>query len=293
MKVLMILVVAAIVFGCTSSQDPVTPLDHRSLPIDTSWSASPVWDDGKAEVAVYEAVRVVYGKRRTYEFTMITVKEMFNRAFNVKTDSYERNDLFTVMKVNLSARIDTDVYPYHYLTSMFFPRTSPHDVYKITSGSQEWCGNTFKRIQRTDSTYGYAFDSYWDNEGAGIRTLPLNVWFEDQLFYTLRALDIAKAKTPFTVRVLPTMITNRAALDTATPATFTLTSDMIDPSSLGTISSIVEQECWRVTMKRTDGVEAQWWFSKDPQHILLRFHHSDGRSLRLKTLNRSAYWTTE
>ena len=293
MKVLIVVVLAALAMGCTSSQDPGSPLDKHSLPVDTSWALSAVWDDGKAEVAVYDAVRVVYGKRRSYELTMITVKEMFNREFNVKTDSYERKDLFPVMKVNLSARIETDVYPYHYLTSLFFPRTSPHDVFKITGSSQEWCGNTFKRIQRTDSTYGYAFDSYWDGEGAGIRTLPLNVWFEDQLFYTLRALEFDKSKTSFTVKVLPTLITNKAALDSARSATFTLTTDVVDPSSLGTNSSIAEQECWRVKMKRSDGVEAQWWFSMDPQHTLLRFHHSDGRSLRLKTLARSAYWTTE
>lgn len=292
MKVLIIVVFAVISIGCTSSQDPVTPPDKNAIPVDTSWALSKVWDDGKAEVAVYDAVRVVYGKRRSYELTMITVKEMFNREFNVKTDSYERKDLFSVMKVNLSARIETDVYPYHYLTSLFFPQTSPQDVYKITGSSQEWCGNTFKRIQRTDSTYGYAFDSYWDGEGAGIRTLPLNVWFEDQLFYTLRALDFSKAR-PFSMKVLPTIITNQATLDSVRTAAFTVSSDLIDPSSLGTNSSISEQECWRVSMKCSDGVEAQWWFSKDPQHALLQFHHSDGRTLRLKTLTRSAYWATE
>lgn len=47
------------------------------------------WEDSLAEVATYEAERTIYRKKRTFEFTQITVKEAFNLVFNVKTDDYQ------------------------------------------------------------------------------------------------------------------------------------------------------------------------------------------------------------
>lgn len=291
MKALLVLSLCTFLIGCSSNTDQPSSAPPP-IPIDTSWALNRTWDDGNAEVATYEATRTVYGKRRTYELTMITVKEAFNREFMTKSDSYERTDLFTVMKVNLFARIPTNVYPYHYLTSLFFPRTTPHIVEKITSSSQEWCGNTFKRVQRTDSSFGYAFDSYWDGEGAGIRTLPNDVWFEDQLFYTLRAMDFSNTRT-FTMKVLPTLITNKAALDSAQTATFTVHEDRIDPSTFGTITSIPEQPCHRVDMRFNNSTIASWWFSHDALHTLLQFQHADGRMMKLTKVERNKYWAVE
>lgn len=291
MKALLVVFVTMVLMSCSSDTNQ-PPTSTPPLPMDTLWAMDRTWDDGMAEVATYEATRTIYGKRRTYELTMITVKEAFNREFMTKSDSYERTDLFTVMKVNLFARIQTNIYPYHYLTSIFFPRTAPHRVEKITSGSQEWCGNTFKRVQRTDSSYGYAFDSYWDGEGAGIRTLPNNVWFEDQLFYTLRSVDFSNART-FSMKVLPTIITNKAALDSAQPATFTVHEDRVDPSTLGTITTIPEQPCWRIDMRINGNTVASWWFSQDPQHKLLQFQHADGRTMKLVKVERNTYWKSE
>lgn len=58
------------------------------------------WEDSLAEVATYEAERTIYRKKRTFEFTQITVKEAFNLIFNVKTDDYQGTDLFSVMKLS-------------------------------------------------------------------------------------------------------------------------------------------------------------------------------------------------
>ena len=59
-----------------------------------------MWEQGLAEVAKYDAQRTIYGKVRSFEYTLIAVKETFNEEHRVKTDDYNRDDLYDVMKVN-------------------------------------------------------------------------------------------------------------------------------------------------------------------------------------------------
>ncbi|HEX8657434.1 MAG TPA: hypothetical protein VF690_07875, partial [Hymenobacter sp.] len=116
-------------------QVPVSaPALQAVLPyFDQEWAMRKLWEDGLAEVATYEAERVVYKKKRTFEYTQITVKEEFNQQFNVKTDDYQRDDLFPVMKINQFCRIPTEQYPYHFLTSLFFRRDQPVALHKMTT----------------------------------------------------------------------------------------------------------------------------------------------------------------
>ena len=90
-----------------SAQALQTVLPH----FDQEWAMRKYWEDGLAEVATYAAERTVYKKKRTFEYTQITVKEEFNQQFNVKTDDYKRADLFPVMKINQFCAIQTDKYP--------------------------------------------------------------------------------------------------------------------------------------------------------------------------------------
>jgi hypothetical protein len=92
---------------------------------------------------------------------------------------------------------------------------------------------------------------------------------------------------------LPTIITNKAAIDSARSATFTVHEDRVDPSSLGTITTIPEQPCWRIDMRINGNTVASWWFSKDPQHKLLQFQHADGRTMKLVKVERNRYWAVE
>ncbi len=274
--------------GCTAQEVP--PVEVSRLPVNAAWAASALWDDGQAEVARYQATRVIYGKPREYEQVMITVKEDFNREFNVKTDTYDRTDLFTVMKVNLFGRIPTIAYPYHYLTSIFLPRSDAGSVHKLTMSSQEWCGNTFKAFTRTDSTLRLRYDSYWDGEGAGQRSLEVGGVFEDQLVYSLRALDVAAVHS-FKLPVYPSVVTSKVGDLKPIDAGFTVSDDLVDLT--GDFSKGVSTPAWRVDMQRADGATASWWFGKEQPNVLLRFVHSDGRQWKLISVERSAYWEVE
>lgn len=244
------------------------------------WAMQKYWEDGQAEVAVYDAERLIYKKKRAFEYTQITVKEEFNQQFNVKTDDYNRKDLVPTMKINQFCNIPADQYPYHYLTSLFFRRDQPVALYKMTSSSQEWCGNTFKAIVDDGVNFEETFDSYWDNEGVGSRDLRRGVFVEDALPFTLRALKFAE-KPGFDLVVLDLQQTNRA------------TPPLYYQAHLSTAEAApgeTAEPAWRVSVTLAPAKESVYWFAKPYPNVLLRQTAWDGRTLRLKSSRRYAYW---
>jgi hypothetical protein len=244
------------------------------------WAMAKWWEDGLAEVAIYEAERVVYNKVRRFDYTLITVKEEFTPQFNVKADSLQRPDLFPVMKVNQFCRIETDQYPYHYLTSLFFRRDEPVALHKLTTSSQEWCGNTFKAVTDEGLHYLQTYNSYWDGQGSGQRQLRRDALFEDALPYTLRSLRFAR-KPAFPLVVTDLQQTNKANRPDYYNAQLRvdagLTADTPEPA-------------WRVTVALAEGKQNVYWFAKKYPNVLLRQTTWDGRNLRLKSIRRYAYW---
>ena len=247
---------------------------------DENWGMNKYWEDGLAEVATYEAERVVYKKKRRFEYTLITVKEEFNQEFNVKTDDYQRVDLFPVMKVNEFCQIPADEYPYHYLTSLFFRRDQPVALYKMTSSSQEWCGNTFKAIVDDGVSFKEHYDSYWDQQGVGSRDLRRDVLVEDALPYTLRALRF-NLKPAFDLVVMDLQQTSKATLPVYYKAHLVATEAAADEAPA---------PAWRVAVQLASDKQNVYWFAKTYPNILLRQTTWDGRSLRLKGQRRFAYW---
>jgi hypothetical protein len=209
------------------------------------------------------------------------VKEEFNQEHNVKTDNYERPDLFPVMKVNQFCRIPTEQYPYHFLTSLFFRRDQPMGLHKLTTSSQEWCGNTFKAITDDGLNLLQTFDSYWDGQGAGRRNLRRDVLLEDALPYTLRSLKFAQ-RPAFQVAVLDLQQTSQ--VKPAEYYTAAVSTAEAQPAEAG-------QPAWRVKVALAPGKQNEYWFAKEYPHVLLRQATWDGRSLRLKSTRRYAYWT--
>lgn len=242
------------------------------------WAMNAWWDDGLAEVATYAAERVIYDKVRTFDYTFITVKEDFNKAYNVKTDSYARNDLFPVMKVNQFCRIPTDNYPYHFMSSLFFRRQQPLYLHKLTSSSQEWCGQTFKAVTRAGNRYQFAYNSYWDGQGAGKMNLDKGILFEDQLPYTLRSVKFTEGLS-FSAVVAGLLQNSKANEPEMYPASFRVRQEQV-----------AGKPVWRVTVALTPGKQNSYWFAAAYPHILLRQQTWDGRSLQLKTVKRYAYW---
>lgn len=284
-----LLLMGLLVSGCEPANDkPVKtrpPVSAQALQavmpyFDQGWAMRKLWEDGLAEVATYDAERVIYKKKRTFEYTQITVKEEFNQQFNVKTDNYQRDDLFPVMKINQFCSIQADEYPYHYLTSLFFRREQPVALFKMTSTAQEWCGNTFKSIIDDGVNFEMWFHSYWDGQGDNNRDLRRDIFLEDALPYTLRALKFDQ-KPSFSLVVLDLQQTNKATPPVYYQARLATTEAP---------AADAPEPAWRVAVALAPGKENVYWFAKNYPNILLRQTAWDGRTLRLKSTRRYAYW---
>jgi hypothetical protein len=243
-----------------------------------------VWDDGLAEVAVYDGRWVIYGKERSFEARLITAKEAFDESRGVKADPpYEGRAIRDVLKENFVMEIPTDNYPYRFLRTTFVSRDNPDLLIKATVGSQEWCGNTFHAYSRGDRPT-YQYHSYFDGEGDS--TISLDVrpgdLFRDQLISSLRF--VAQGFDERRVRLWPSWISNHARPMTPVDAVIR------DAGSETIAAAGREWPCRRVAVEAA-GLTETYWYSNGGTPILVRYQASDGRSFLLKQIERRDYWT--
>jgi hypothetical protein len=271
--------------GCagSSAQESAAGTEH----FNPAWAMDARWEQGTAEVAKYQAERIIYGKPRDFEYTLILVKETFNEEFNVKTDDYQRDDLYDVMKVNKFARIPTDNYPYHYMTSVFFRRDQPATLHKLVNTSQEWCGTTAKYFLNQGRNYTFGYNSYWDGQGVGETTVDGGILFEDQLSYSLRALEFADGLS-FSAPVAESQVSSKASVPKIYEATFAV-SQATD-FSLDTNYDLGKAPVWRVRVQLDSDKTNTYWFSGEYPNVMLQQSTWDGQQLQLKEVYMDDYW---
>jgi len=238
-----------------------------------------LWDDGQAEIARYQASRKVYGKPRSFESFYITVKEDFSPKFLVKTDQASAANI-PVLKLNIISTIPTEYYDYRYLTSVFVKRNDPMDLLKLTNGSQEWCGNTFKEVRNWESNVKFVFHSYFDGEGDGTVNLDVKPGdlFEDQLPLALRSLPF-RTGYQFQTRVADSLISNRATVPRMATASISVRGE----------ENVAGLKTWQVEVRRESLVQTYWFEQKYP-NLMVKVVSSDGRNLILKERTRRKYW---
>lgn len=266
------------------SNKRVDPIDESSYKkhINQNWAQNAIWDDGLAEVAVYEANKRIYNKNRSYNCVYVTVKEVFNEAYNVKTDDYNRTDLFDVLKVNRFERIETEQYPYHFLSSMFFKQDAPMKLHKMTISSQEWCGNTYKAYTPFENGYRINYNSYWDGEGDGEKIQEGDFLFEDQLPFTLRMMNLKEGLT-FNARLMPTQVSAKVGPIYADFAVFRVrkTNYTFNETKI---------EAWKIVVQLDLERANIYTIEKAHPNRLLAVKTWDQRNLDLKEIKRYAYW---
>ncbi|MEW5976200.1 MAG: hypothetical protein AB1898_10395 [Acidobacteriota bacterium] len=248
--------------------------------VDSQWGRDALWDDGLAEVATYESRRVVYGKSRVHEAILITVKEDFSKKFYTKADFPEKTSSFPVLKLNIVSEIPTDNYTYHYLTSVFVRREDPMSLVKLTVGSQEWCGSTFKVIRAWETHPRMIFHSYFEGEGGGSYSLEFSTGdlAEDQLLISLRALPFRQG-FQLKTRILDSIVDNRAPEPSLHDATISVSGQ----------ESIEGRSTWKVDVQRKD-LHQSYWYDRPYPHTLVKLASSDGRELQLRDVRRRRYW---
>lgn len=176
MKKLLYLSLFILLAGCTSG-------GSRNMDYDAFGA---YWFQGKAEINSYTLEQYRYGEKRDGEAVLIFVTEDFSRKNQVKLDNPEANedDAQKVLKLNLTKKFVTGIYPYSMMLSVFTPVYDHVPAVKVTASVQEWCGQTFTQLNRKSGKYDARLFSYFEQESD--QHFTLDAIPEDNLWTVLR-----------------------------------------------------------------------------------------------------------
>lgn len=219
MRYLSILSLLVLCASCsTSSGNNSDGLPSRDL----DFSAfGDYWYQGKAELNSYDMEQYRYGEKRNGEAVLIFVTEDFSKAKQVKLDNPQANeaDAQKVLKLNMTKKFVTGIYPYSMMLSVFTPVYDRVPAVKVSASSQEWCGHTFTQLNRRSGKYDARLLSYF--EGESDQSLTLDAMPEDHL-WTLLRLDPNQAPTG-EVRLIPGLLDQRLTHEPLEAETATIT----------------------------------------------------------------------
>ena len=144
------------------------------------------WQDGKAEVSVYELEQNRYNANHPGEVVNVFVLEDFLVDEQVKNETYQNPNSTQVLKNIRSTKFTSGIYDYAIHTSVFTPLdVANHRTLKVTNTMQEWCGTSFLQLNKKDVGYNLEQRSYFEKEGDRSVNLKGAV-VEDALFNQVR-----------------------------------------------------------------------------------------------------------
>ena len=140
------------------------------------------WNQGKAEITSYALEQARYGEIHEGRAVLVFVTEPFNPEKQVKADRPTTSSV-PVLKLNLTKKFNTGIYPYSMMLSVFTPvdlAKYPH-TFKTTVSVQEWCGHAWTQLNWRDDAYQAQLRSYFESEAdqdfsAGNAMLEDEVW---------------------------------------------------------------------------------------------------------------------
>ncbi len=252
------------------------------------WRDDPVWHDGQAECATYEATRVIYGQARSYVARVYLNKEHASpKTFTKSSDGTGR----AVFKLHMREDIPTENYTYHYST-MCYVGVDDLKSLKLDMGSQEDCGATFKQYVNHAGELTWVQHSYFPDEGTRSgRMQPRQEFvFEDALPVVLRGYPFDDPPGEMVLQMLHDQTDNHLTL----------------PDELSGEGAVLRYagrealdlpfgrvEAHHLVVVRGEGAgELELWFAAEEAlgGVMVRMRSSDGRELRLKSVERRAYW---
>ena len=186
-----ILTITALSVGCRTPDDLESNI--RNEPILTFSGLNErfgdYWYQGAAEITSYDLEQARYGEIHPGTAVTIFVTEDLSRERQVKLDDPygSPDDAVNVLKLNATRNFNTGVYPYSMMTSVFTPVHRDEDgaTLKVTASVQEWCGQTFAQVNRTEGGYRIRHYSYFEQDGDGDERLD-DVILEDELWNIVR-----------------------------------------------------------------------------------------------------------
>ncbi len=259
-------------------------LGATTLPAETNWLRDVHWDDGLAEISLYEGVERRYGELRPTETDLITVREYMDPIRRVKTSPSPEKITLPVLKQNLVRRTRTGVYTYHQMASVFLDRRDGRLV-KLSAVSAEWCGNSSATVQReSDGALRVEIQNYFDDQGSQSLRVPAHASIRiayDALIPHLRQNLLALGETG-TVRVVTSLLK-------ANPVWEEHESVIAKPEPIRFTWDGLEREAVRISVDFPWGRES-FVFESDMPRRLLRWDGADGSWLSLRKTMRMDYW---
>ncbi|MAE65652.1 MAG: hypothetical protein CMJ18_15395 [Phycisphaeraceae bacterium] len=281
-SILIVSLLAAAGCGTAAARDgAATPFDSFTR----AWREDPIWNDGKAEIAHYDAIRSIYGVDRNFTARVFVNKEHASAQTKTKSASGQGRGVF---KVHWRHDIPTENYRYHYST-MCYVGTRDLKSLKLDMGSQEDCGASFKQFINHAGTLEWHQFSYFPDEGhrQGTYSPPANLVFHDALGLILRGYPFDAPRT-IELKVLRSQTSTRLGTYEPVSAKLSYRGKIEIDLPVGT------RAAHHLVLEFSDDATDQYWFAADATapmlHLLLQYEGSDGIRMRLARHERRAYW---
>lgn len=197
MKNLLFILTFLCLQSCESNaQVALDPVDNKLF--------NDYWYAGEAELTSYELQQARYGEIHEGHAVLVFVTEPFSASKQVKLDYPGRSgdDNVSVLKLNLTKKFVTGIYPYSMMSSIFTPISYDRfpNTLKVSTSSQEWCGHTFMQLNLEKNHYALTGLSYFESEGDVNEKLD-KVYLEDEIWTKIR---INPATLPIgSIKIIP------------------------------------------------------------------------------------------
>jgi hypothetical protein len=285
----MLLVLALACGGVLVAQERATAV-RLSEAVRADW-AGDEWDDGKAEVAEYEGVRVIDGTPRAHVLYLVTSAEDFNRETNARADwPFGQKPIVAVLQQIQSLSLSDPARPRHLLASSVVERKDPVKVLKLATSSQEWKGITSKEFDFSGRMPRRTWSSYRDAEGSGsedLRSWPSEAVFDEQLPLLVRLLDLREGLETG-MALVESQTTNGAGKPEIVAARVRV------ESAKGAVKvpagTWAAEDVWRVVLEGADGRGMEYFVEKAAPQTLLAWNGNDGQTYGLRSVKREAVW---
>jgi hypothetical protein len=255
-------------------------IDHKNF----SWIGNAYWYDGTAEINFYDARISKYGTpRETDELVHILVTEKHKPDQLVKADNWREPGLVDMLKFNYIRTFQTGIYSYREMMSVFF-QSDKLQLAKLTFGSQEWCGQSFKELVNFNKNSSYNYNTYWDGQGSGSFdiTFPEDLYVYDALPVQLRMLNLTENQK-FEIDLLPTQISSKATYPRTEKAIVTVMNREEITVSAGNYT------CYSVEVSHSAGNDL-FWFETEFPHRMVKWEAYNTDEFELIDSKKLAYW---
>ncbi len=244
------------------------------------WLQQRKWEDGLAEVCLYEGKLLKYGALRDSALELITVREHFDPERLVKTRPAPGKRVLPVMKQNLVRRTRTGVYEYMQMSSVFLHRETG-ELLKLSVVSAEWCGNSFALFERKQPHATLHISNYMDDRGSTTFELTDVPLFYDEIIPLLRQ-NLATWKPGMPLNVAASLLSNSPDYTTVTGRVTAINRRQLNAAgkSRSAIDVAVDM----------DGREEHFVFEDVPMRPLLEWSNDKGEVYRLRKRLFMDYW---